>query len=115
MARVMDVKSVDIAILKINPPLLFVGASGEVPTTGWTNIRLEPYFYIVPPKDGIWDFDFVGNPPTGIAGDVVLPAHASIVLPLPKWLKGVRVHAAQNSMEAVLGKKEIPHVDLRAA
>jgi hypothetical protein len=107
----MDVKSVDIAILKSNPPLLFVGASGEVPTTGWTNIRLEPYYYIAPPRDGIWAFDFVGDPPTGMAGQVVLPCHASIVTRLPKWLKGVRIHAAQNTMEATLGKKEFPLVE----
>jgi hypothetical protein len=108
MSRIMDVQSVQAVIVKTNPPGLVVSASGEVATAGWTNIRLEPFFYIMPPADGIWDLDFSGDPPTGFVAQVVLPVSASITLPVPKWLKGVRVHAAQNQIEAKIGK-EVPY------
>lgn len=80
-------------------PNLYVAALGEVPTTGWSNIMLLPRVYVNPPTDGIWDFDFVGSP-AGIAADIVLPVHASYAGHAPKWVKGVRVHAAQNAQES---------------
>jgi hypothetical protein len=82
-------------------PLVAVTATGEVPTTGWTDIRLSPRYYAVPPRDGFWDFELIGDPPGGIVGTVVLPVVAHIVLPCPKWCTGVRVHA-HNSVEASL-------------
>ncbi len=109
MSRIMDVKSAHAVIVKTNPPGLVVDASGEVPTAGWTNIRLEPFFYIVPPADGIWDVDFSGDAPTGMVAQVILPVSASITLPAPKWLKGVRVHAAQNQLQAKVDK-EVPYL-----
>jgi hypothetical protein len=109
MARVMEVKAARAVIVKTNPPGLLADANGEVPTAGWTNIRLEPFFYVVPPADGIWDMDFVGDPPTGIVAQVVLPVSASITLPAPHWLKGVRIHAAQNELEVKVGK-EVPYM-----
>jgi hypothetical protein len=104
MPRIMEVDEVTAYILKIGTHDYFsVYAKGKVPTTGWTNIALQPYYYIVPPRDGIMDFDFVGTPPSGIAGQVVLPVGADITLSMPKWLKGVRVHAKGNTKEALLG------------
>ena len=112
MPRIMDVKSVAAVILKTNPPRLAVHATGEVPTSGWSHIELQPFIYIVPPRDGIWDFDFVGTAPTGIVLQVVLPVAASVVVRLPEWCKGVRVHAAQNTMEELVSKKESPYVEV---
>jgi hypothetical protein len=102
MARIMKVTSVTATILKSSPAALVIQAAGEVNTSGWKNIELSPYIYVKPPSDGIWDFDFSGTPPSGIVLPVLLPVHASSTLPLPNWCKGVRIHAAQNSMEASL-------------
>ncbi len=79
-------------------------ALGQVSTTGWTASRLEPFFYLTPPKDGILDLDFSASPPTGLAGDVITPISASIVIGKSIgdfWGKGValsglKVHATSN-------------------
>jgi len=106
MPLVMDVKSASVSVLKnTSKPneLIAVSASGQVPTTGWTNPMLVGVIHIVPPADGIWDFEFVATKPTGIVGQVVLPIHASTVERMPPWFKGVRVHARTNSVVAMLG------------
>jgi hypothetical protein len=109
MPRVMEVDSIEAAVFKIGSvSFVAVCAIGRVPTTGWSNFELDPYFYLVPPKDGIMDFDFDAKAPTGTVGDVVLPAIACAVFRKPPWLKGVRVHAQSNSQEAPIGK-EVPH------
>lgn len=69
-------------------------------STGWTDPQLIPYIYIQPPPDGIYDFDFVAKPPSGISQPVLTDIRAShIVFPFPDDLKGVRVHASNNSVE----------------
>ena len=102
MALVSKVDTVSAHLLKLPAPfepLISVTATGEVPTTGWTHIRLSPHYYIVPPRDGFWDFDLIGDEPTGIVGQVVLLVVAHAVLPFPNWCTGVRVHA-HNFVEA---------------
>jgi hypothetical protein len=79
-------------------PKLLVGAAGVVNSSGWSNIRLAPRYYIVPPGDGVWDFDFIGDPPSGIVLPVELPVSAWCTYTAPPWLKGVKVHAERNSI-----------------
>jgi hypothetical protein len=102
-AKVMTVKQVDFHLTRSKPPFLL--AQGEVPTGGWSNGQLSPYVYLSPPKDGIWDFDFIAEPPSGLAVDVVSAISASIQTTVPKWFKGVRVHAATNSMDGNNGPR----------
>lgn len=105
MSLVRVVTSVHAKKVKLPAPLgawVAIHATGEVPTTGWTAIRLSPVFYIVQPADGIWDFDMIADPPAGIAGDVVLPVAASTMIEVPAWCKGIRVRAATNKMEALI-------------
>lgn len=109
MTRIMDVEEVRVVVFKSGHIDVFaVWAKGHVPTTGWTNIELDRYFYLVPPKDGIMEFDFNGKAPDGIVGEVVLPVTAERVLPMPKWLKGVRIYARANHIDAPVGK-HVPH------
>jgi hypothetical protein len=102
--HVMSVVKVDLALLKSQPPRLVITATGFVTTSGWKNGRLEPRFYIQFPADGIQDFDFVADPPEGISLMVISPITAK---PIewdnpPAVLKGVRVHAQSNKIEALL-------------
>jgi hypothetical protein len=98
--QVLKVANVSGTILKSNPPQLAIVAVGIVSTTGWTNARLEPYFYVMPPADGIQDFDFVADPPTGMTLQVLTPITAGLTWPdFPAWVKGVRIHAQHNKME----------------
>ncbi|MFB9268380.1 hypothetical protein ACFFWD_35580 [Bradyrhizobium erythrophlei] len=112
MPRIMDVEQVHVIVFKSGPQEVFaVHASGHVPTTGWTQIELDAHVYIVPPADGIMDFDFNGKAPDGIVGEVVLPVTAQTVRRMPKWLKGVRVHAKQNAVEELV-TKPVRHLDM---
>ena len=104
--QIMSVAKVDLALLKCNPPRLVINATGFVTTSGWTKGRLEPWFYIRFPADGIQDFDFVADPPEGITLMVISPITAKPVEwdNPPDALKGVRVHAQSNQVEALLDR-----------
>jgi hypothetical protein len=100
MQRILSVQTADVFVLKSKPPLIGVTAAGQVPTTGWTEPQLTPWFYIAPPADGIQDFDFQAEPPSGLILPVTTPIAASTVLnrdPANYWgeglpLRGVRIH-----------------------
>lgn len=82
------------------PRVLFIMAEGITSTPLWTRLSLSEYIYIRPPSDGILSFDFVGNPPSGTVPQVEKKVRVSKRTLAPKWLKGVRVYAAQNSKVA---------------
>lgn len=85
---------------------LHVAATGHTRTSGWSNVALAPRFYVTPPADGMWDFDLVGDPPTGIVLQVITPVAAVGKFGRPSWVKGVRVHAESGSVEAKLSHAE---------
>lgn len=79
---------------------------GKASSSGWKGGVWAPRLYIFPPEDGIQDLDFLATPPTGIALIVILPISADVSLEMVDWLKGVRVDAARNSMEAIFRDEE---------
>lgn len=100
---VYQVDSVELATLKSNPPQLQIVARGTVRTGGYTNGTLIEIVYIQPPEDGIWEYDFVADPPSGPSPDVVTPIEAQTVrTSIPDGLKGIRVKGETNSAEAML-------------
>jgi hypothetical protein len=110
MQRIWQVDSAAAMILKSNPPMVGVTAIGKVLTSGWRNPRLDPFYYVVPPADGIQDYSFDAEPPHGIVLPVITPiaAHAIIARdPNDYWgdgkpLRGIRIHARENSIVAEL-------------
>jgi hypothetical protein len=84
---------------------LFVAAMGTVPTSGWSHGQLSPRYPLVPPEDGIWEFDFVADAPHGIVLDVVLPITAVTIQGCPDWVKGVRIIARDNEKTVMLDSK----------
>lgn len=100
MAKALYVDDVHLATTRSRPPRLIVSVQGRVTTTGWTNARLEPWVYVMPPADGLQDLDLVATPPSGPAGQALMPIVAGTSFWLPDWCKGVRVHASANSMES---------------
>jgi hypothetical protein len=114
MQRVLEITSVDISLVKTKPPQIHVVAHGTVPTSGWKNPELSPWFYIRPPDDGIQDFDFAAEEPDGISLDVITCICAEFTIPADptdfwgpgKPLVGVRIHARTNSREALFGAAE---------
>src|SRR5574340_174711 len=98
MKKIFEITGLNISLLENFPPQLQIVASGTVRTGGWSNPKLIPHVHIHAPPDGIYGFDFVADPPKGVAGQVIsLIEVADLWTDLPKGVKGVRVHAAQNS------------------
>jgi hypothetical protein len=100
---VYQVDSVRLAILKSNPPQLQIDAEGLTRTGGWTNPELVEIVYVQPPADGIYDYDFVAEPPSGPSTDALTPIAATTIrTSIPDDLKGVRVRSETNSVEQPL-------------
>jgi len=105
-SKIYRVDAVQLTVLESYPPKIRIKAYGLVPTGGWSAPELIPYVYIIPPVDGIQDFDFAAQPPPDAAIQVLRPIEASHVIEntAPSWLRGVRVHASSNNKEALLGE-----------
>lgn len=109
MQRIMEVTKVTLAFGKAHPPQIIVYAEGLVPTSGWKNPSLGAWKYISTPEDGIQDFDFVAEEPTGLVLQVVSPIAAQLTAsidPTNYWgngrpLNGIRIHARNGPKEAV--------------
>ncbi|SHL37428.1 hypothetical protein SAMN05216428_102186 [Nitrosospira sp. Nsp11] len=103
MEKILEVAEIELAVLESFPPKLRITASGTVPTGGWSNPKLDPYIYIQAPPNGIYDFNFVADPPEGVATQVISPIEATFSMEnLTSDVKGVRIHASQNSKTALL-------------
>ena len=102
--EVYEVKDVKLSLMESNPPKLRIDADGLARSTGYTDPKLSMAVYKRQPDDGIQDFTFVAKPPTGIVLPVLTPITADpyTMHDIPKWLKGVRVHAEKNAIEARL-------------
>jgi hypothetical protein len=102
---IYSVDSVTITYIKKNPPEYRIDATGKTTTSGWSNPELSAVVYVQAPPDGIYDFDFVAEPPSGMAAQVLTPIKAQKVLgKMPKGFRGVRVSAKSNKKEALLGE-----------
>lgn len=114
-SRIYSITSVNLTLIKTKPPSLQITAAGQAASSGWSNPKLEPFVYVMPPPDGIQDYDFVATPPE--PGDIVLPVltpiQAETIIPEinidnywgdGKPLVGVRCHAVANNKTALLGK-----------
>jgi hypothetical protein len=88
--------SVEYAIEESEPPNLVVEAVGQVPTNGFKNPQLVRVVYVTPPADGIQDYVFYAEPPTGISLPALTPIKAANKWKAygkeAPWLKGLRVH-----------------------
>ncbi|MCV2419932.1 hypothetical protein [Paucibacter sp. DJ2R-2] len=110
MAKVLYIDDIHLATTRSRPPRLLVTVQGRVTSTGWSGGRLEPWVYIVPPGDGLQDLDFVATPPSGPAGQALMPITGGTSFWLPEWCKGVRVHASANCMESLVPGREPLHL-----
>jgi hypothetical protein len=99
--NVFEVKSIEVRVRESAPPQVTVKAFGTTRTGGWTNPRLEPVIYVMPPYDGIQDLNFVADEPTGGSTDAITPIESKELDlgTVPKWTKGVRVIAETNNIE----------------
>jgi len=101
--KVKTILNLDYTIQTSNPPNLVVTATGQVPTGGWKDARLDRRVYVQFPPDGIWDYDLTAVPPSGPAPTVISQVNATDVwkgFPAGK-LKGVRVHGVGDGVKEV--------------
>lgn len=107
--KLPEVKKVGVAWTKMMPPGLLVFATAHVTQVGWSNVQLVPRMYITPPADGVWDMDLMGQFPEKTI-TLYLPreidAEPLHVPNVPKWVKGVRVHASTNKKSSLEEKYE---------
>lgn len=109
MKLVYSVKRAVLRLGKLGVARIYVSADGEVVSSGWSASELSARVYIAPPADGIQEFDFLARPPSGgITLPVLTPISALATSPADpanywgpgKPLKGVRVYAQTNQVEA---------------
>jgi|GEM_PF-4829033 len=100
---VYAVDMVDVDVAESHPPQYAIRACGRVTTSGWGPAWLRPIPTKKPPKDGVYEFEFVAIPPSGIALQVISP----IATPTQLWrpadggeVKGIRVIASTNEKTA---------------
>ncbi|RVD12033.1 hypothetical protein EN749_29260 [Mesorhizobium sp. M7A.F.Ca.ET.027.02.1.1] len=114
MQRVYDVSAVDVRLGKSQTTKIIIVASGRVPSGGWTNPALSPWYYVDSPADGIQDIDFCAEEPSGLAIQVFVPIVKEITVEcdvVNYWgsgrpLLGVRVHAQTNAVVAEIGNTD---------
>lgn len=118
-SRIYSVDEVHVESLIVipeNPPAIAVSAKGTVLTTGWTQPDLTPWVYIVPPKDGILDLDFVATHPVGLVLQVICPISVTKAFSIPAWVVGVRIHSSTNKVEAkIAGARKPSEADITGA
>jgi len=96
--KVPTVVSLDLNTSEADPQVLSILATGEVPTTGWSDGTLVKYEYFIFPLDGIQEYDFVANPPSGGSGQVISRIPGIAVQDKPPELRGIKVYGSQNEM-----------------
>jgi hypothetical protein len=113
MTRISSVNEIKSFVLGTPTPMTALSVQGTASSSGWTHPHLARIRYFAPPTDGIQEYDFVATPPKGIALTVMTPISATFFLTediANYWgpgqpLKGVRVHAASNSLEYLFDQK----------
>jgi len=78
---------------------LSIKADGWTNTSGWKHGQLSPWSYVLPPLDGVIDFDFLAEQPTGIVLQTFTEIEAKFETETTETVKGVRIHASQGSLE----------------
>jgi hypothetical protein len=99
MKKILKITEIELIILKKNPPALSIICKGQVDSGGWSNGKLVPYFYIYPPVNGIYEFDFIADEPSGPVTTVISDITTEEYLwdNFPSDLKGVKIYASSNS------------------
>lgn len=101
MDPVYEVTEIKTSWEKSKPPSFVVVAHGTTRTGGYTNPVLYRRVYLLPPQDGIQDYDFMATAPSHPSNSVITPIEATDSwFDPPKWVKGARVHAETNKKES---------------
>lgn len=100
LKKILEVKTVKFNPVANDPSMLFLNATGIVTSGGWKAPQLIPFVYLKPPKNGIYEFDFIANAPdtTEEVTKITTKIECNFTMEnMPKDLKGVKVHSSSNS------------------
>lgn len=107
LKKVSTVTRVCLDINTGKPPQIAIQTVGTVPTSGWKNGILIPWIYVIQPLDGVQDFSFVAESPTGPALQVISEIKGDWLIAKERGIKGVRIHASEGkSLTAMLSDKK---------
>ena len=99
---IYEVESVTLSYIKKDPREHRVDAQGKTRSAGWSSPQLSAVVYVQAPLDGIYDLNFMAEPPSAVSAQVLMPISVHDVLgKMPKGFRGVRVHATSNNKEAI--------------
>lgn len=77
MTQLIDsIEKIQVSLIKTNPSILQLHASGFVSTSGWQNGQLILKSTRHDLFNGLWKFDFIANPPSDIYLNVLTPIEA---------------------------------------
>lgn len=98
--KILEVTSAEIVVLKTRPRQLVVKATGKASTAGWTHLRLVPTGRS---HDGVYELDFLGEPPVGTVAQVITPVTGTYVVPVENTdLRAVQVVAKANRVTGIV-------------
>lgn len=109
LKKIYNVGDVNIKLLRKQDHkyILLVVATGTVISGGWSNPVLIPYYYYIPPSDGIYEFDFAAQAPNEQSTSVMQPIDVAFIwedVPINDF-KGVKINASSNSKCKSLAEK----------
>lgn len=105
--KILEVQDISV-VLDNNQPVVIIKASGTVTSSGWKNSMLVPHNFDSPPPDGIYDFDFVAEPPKDISIPVLMPIGATLKLEsIPENFKGIRIHGGNSNYKEKIMTEQI--------
>jgi len=80
-----------------------ITVTGEVPTAGYKGHVLIRRVYVMPPADGIWEYDMFTCKPGGIVAQVITPVVAKETWESPpRNLKGIQVYGSKEPKEVAI-------------
>jgi hypothetical protein len=100
--KVHSIESVSLFPVVTDPSSLIITVKGENLNSNYTNIRLEPFVYVQPPLNGIWEFTMVGEVPPITDNLVTHVGTQYLWQDFPKNAKGIRVYSQTNSKSATI-------------
>lgn len=98
---IFEVQKVEFSTMEGKPESLRVIVTGIAASVGWSDPELLEHVYIQAPEDGMYGFDFVAVPPSGIVAQVLTPITAEFIYArIPSGFNGVKISAKQGTFEA---------------
>lgn len=105
--RIFEITEVTIGVTGVRS--IRIDAQGNASTAGWTNPALVPSESEREQSANVFHFDFVADPPDGMAADVLTPISASHGMSVVTGQRiEIIVHAASNEKSAEIELSDDP-------